>query len=790
MSLSQRIEISDFSAGLITDLDSAELPASAASVLTNADVRNKKLETLPGLLAVNTGLNAAFVKITEQQFKFTSPSEQNCVLVYGTLAGVHQLHIRPYISSAGAWVDAWQELTEIEKNLTMDAGTSTTAITDAALLSTVDDYYNGWFVYNTTRTRGAPVIDYNGTTKVLTLAWAVTLQAAGDGYFIARNPIYRTSGVSLFDVDASYAESVIQDGSYGVEFLQGDNTIAIVTGSGQRYDTSATYIKTDLVITVQNAYQAFDDTDLNFTGFQLSPKSPRPLVPDNLYGVVTTYVAIAAGEEALPVPTSAAYIILPVAVYDGYQESALYSGYTPYDGTLYNTSEVFALLAANQKAQVDIDLYYGKSAGSLVPSGVPFLLSQNSAETLVFDRRITAIRLYMAEGTLTANANTPYRPTSEWRLVKELLVNDTAWAGTGPDYTQTVYITGTDWAKNAGVDVTDHQGHASLKIHPNATFIAGAGSRVAVANAYLDVRRQSIVVFSAINRLTQNTPDVLPFTSILDLSIYGIPKIVGFKEAQGVYVAFGENNILRISPTGLSVEENKQARGTSSRNAIVNVNGLLYFANLEDIYLYNSQQNIVRSIATGFVRDAWKALSTANKQAAAIGYDQRFEKLVIAAGTTVYTYNLPAFYASDLASDVQAVGSWELYSVSKTFVRFYTDLIGRCIGIDSAGIAYELFSSGSSNTLVWEKVLGESLIAVEGIRLTYNATGTITVQVFDMAKNATYPVMTYKFPAQSLHREAALYKSCKAKRIKLKLSAPVGTVISQIVVNPSPLSNE
>ncbi len=70
----------------------------------------------------------------------------------------------------------------LEGEYTADAGTSATQIVDSELSSSVNDYYNGYYVWNATRSLGAVVTDYDGTTK--TLSVAITAQAATDVYNI------------------------------------------------------------------------------------------------------------------------------------------------------------------------------------------------------------------------------------------------------------------------------------------------------------------------------------------------------------------------------------------------------------------------------------------------------------------------------------------------------------------------------------------------------------------------------------------------------------------------------
>mgnify|MGYP001558692749 FL=1 len=71
---------------------------------------------------------------------------------------------------------------------TADSGTSTTQIVDSGLTSTVDDYYNGMLVVNTSRSNAvARVEDYAGSTKTITLDTAIPSQAAADTYYIVKD---------------------------------------------------------------------------------------------------------------------------------------------------------------------------------------------------------------------------------------------------------------------------------------------------------------------------------------------------------------------------------------------------------------------------------------------------------------------------------------------------------------------------------------------------------------------------------------------------------------------------
>lgn len=69
---------------------------------------------------------------------------------------------------------------------TADAGTSSTALVDAAILSTETDYYKGWLLCNTVRLLQQRVSAFNGSTKTLTLRYPITGQVVTDTYYLQK----------------------------------------------------------------------------------------------------------------------------------------------------------------------------------------------------------------------------------------------------------------------------------------------------------------------------------------------------------------------------------------------------------------------------------------------------------------------------------------------------------------------------------------------------------------------------------------------------------------------------
>jgi hypothetical protein len=71
-----------------------------------------------------------------------------------------------------------------ETGLTIDSSADTTHFVDSGLSSTLNDKYNGDFVWNITRQQASYVLDYDGATKTVTLSTPITDMAAGDEYYM------------------------------------------------------------------------------------------------------------------------------------------------------------------------------------------------------------------------------------------------------------------------------------------------------------------------------------------------------------------------------------------------------------------------------------------------------------------------------------------------------------------------------------------------------------------------------------------------------------------------------
>ncbi len=783
MSFIDTLVIDDFGGGLISDLPEESLPKNAATVLENADVRNRALAVMPGVSEVFSDLPASVLIKSFIQATFGVPSEQNVTLLHGTLSGAHKLYVKPYLSSAGAWVDSWLDLTENERNMVADAGTNTTSIVDAALASSVDDYYNGWIIHNSTRAGVAIVTDYVGSTKTLTLSWAIASQTTADTYHLMRNPVWDTNGNFLFVPTEC-------------RYLQRVNAIEIVTGGNKDYTVSP--YSTDLILTIQNGYKAFDDTDLNFTGFYLTRKH-CDMIPSVNSQIVLSDDSITGDETELG---SNNFFVMLVPVYDGFQIGRK-------DQLLDLSTAFYSLVSAGgDLLVVDITMGYALTSTSVAALAVPnkqFLHQGFTPATgwsggtpsptnnyLIFDRRVTHLELYIAIENSTTDLDSKYLYL-DWKYVKTLDIDSADWSGTGANYTQTVRIDGKAYA-NATETYIDRAGHASDNIHANASFIESIAGKAFYADVFLDIRRIDFVQFSP-NRFDElNMPDVIPHVNNVNATLYGIPKIIGIADGGTSLIVYGTNRIFELNVDSLVATSSYVERGPVSTNGIISINGINYFAARDDIYAYfpsgGSRVGAVKSLARGYLREAWRAITEADREAAALGYDARYNMLVIAAGSTIYLYALPDASVSELGIDTQAAGIWKSYNVAKTFTRFVTTLDGACVGIASDGAAYELFASGAENTLVYESPVIQGPLKIDVARLVYNATANVTLKLFDIDRSETYPIRQYRFRAQTKHTWRDEYRGAQVDRLKIRLEATAGANISKLVLNPKKLDSE
>lgn len=170
------------------------------------------------------------------EMPLTLPENRDIYILHGKSGSNHHLWVGKYWNGS-AFVSGFLKITENEGSYTCDAGTNGSQIVDTQLLSSVDDYYNGWVVTLNNAAASlvisAVVQDYTGSTKTLTfktnaLGSGGLAAASGDTYYISRTPVLANtvgSGVGIANVDDI------------IRFLPRENAVICMTGNASQFPT-------------------------------------------------------------------------------------------------------------------------------------------------------------------------------------------------------------------------------------------------------------------------------------------------------------------------------------------------------------------------------------------------------------------------------------------------------------------------------------------------------------------------------------------------------------------------
>lgn len=795
------VDFTDFSAGWVPDIAESEIALNAATKLENAYTRNLSMTALYGLTDyLPSGLPVGLAIKKVRQFQFTIPSTKKVYIVHGLLSSLDRLYVYPYLNSAGTWVDSWLELTEAEPSLAMDADQTAGTnrfIKCAGLASSADDYYNGWVFLNEQTGYTSYVKDYVGATKTLEI-YNDSNNGALYAFSVWRNPIYAVKGtgaplskVRMFTVPSE------------IEFVFHENSVKILCGHENIYDrgtsNSDSLVQSDFILNVLDGDKKFNAAaEFSFTGFYLTRKQISPLPhKTNAGDAIISVSAVASSDDPL---ATAVYAFFLCAKYDGADESPIFVGtVAPYDGTRYSYAggDVYiAFFDGTKLARLTITMYTRKYTDSPNLYDVAGLTYKNKDKSVfyhdepLFSRRITGLSVYAVQ--MRGSVPTSYvTPISSFLKVLEIDINDSAWTQSGSSangwYTITKDVLGSDWTAAQGKTNLVVQGHVSANVFGNARF-GGSSADVFV---YAGVRQESLradaLIFTPTPTQTSaiNQSDLLPsaFASLF-LDAYGISEIIACVFTETRVIAFGSDRIVVVNPETQGVEKVFHERGPVSRNAVLEKNGLVYFAGAEDIYLLHPTQLIIRSIAMAQIRDYWRnSVSSGDKAGTSISYDRLNEMLIISAGSTILLYSLPRVYASAEVGDLQAYGTWGRYLVSKEFLNLFTDISGKAVGVTEDNLVKRLFETESVNAVFRSKVFEGSFL-LESAVIEYTAPSSVTLKVFDLAKSTTYPRRKYVFPKSTRFQGNRLsLRDAQIERMMFELTFPSGAVINRFSVN-------
>jgi len=416
--------------------------------------------------------------------------------------------------------------------------------------------------------------------------------------------------------------------------------------------------------------------------------------------------------------------------------------------------------------------------------------SATSSPHLVMPKRITGFNVYLAE---TSNPLSERGIASAWRLVKNISVDDHpnwVWEPGGRIGTAetTINIDENDWVAGEITDFGTRLGHDAMAVYANCDQAVVSGNKVfmsGIANFTLigsddeDLFDDVSIYFAPVDSSDNNTPDIVPFVgSSISVRDYSMNSIIGLVANDTNVVAFTDKGVLNINSTSLSAKVRYDDNTLLNKNAVVEANGIMYFATRNDLMIYYPQFNTIKSLASGRIREAWKDIDK-DATSIAVGYDNKLDVVVFSAGSDNFIFNVPISPADTFTADTQAFGAFHQYDVAKQFTRFFTNTDGQLLGITNDNLMHGLFDTTSTESLA----MTQRTSAIEGpvhlreLTLYHKGSDDITVNIYDLDISAIVPCETIVFTPYSINREEKQRPSIQVGTLQLEFvsSASVNT---------------
>ena len=753
-----------FHTGLVTHPSETELPPGAALKAENVNFDALgKLKSRKGYKLEFAGPTGITIIGDPFKYEFNLPGSfgrKEVILVYGQDGSSRDtLWWRPYWDTVTeAWIDGWQELTEFEGPYTAAAETSTTLIRDSSgqLDSAVDDYYNTFLVFNTTRTATMIITDYAvGANQDLTLKRAIASQASGDTFYVFRFMLSETLAAfpNLFTVEDF------------VRFYPRENGIEISLGSGGSAPLLFTFIRSRWY---------FNNVAANtFEGFALQ-LNVMLATPDS------SMLVLSAGSGSLASDT---YYFKSSFTYDGYQEGPL--------------SPSVSRASAGTSIIVEVNIEFEHNSN---------YISTND-EFPMLDRRITHVNIYAAKGDSDAD-NDQFFLLMSVPITSLNLLTGAAWTLTGTFYELSGNRDVTDDVWN-GVTYEDigsvyvfgkflrwdhNQGHKSKKVHVNYKFRATLEEQHYKAPVLLDEKKDSFVAYSIqANGSGVPVDDVIPHENFLNLSQKGIVEITGLASIRGFLVILTPNKIFIYAP-GRSLSDFPVERGNIAERGFITVDDTLYFCASDDFYAFNGLST-PKKLMFGKILDQWQAISDTNKQSAFVGYSKKTDSIFLVVAGTIFVYD-------------RIFDAWRTHTTDVTFIGFTTRRDGVLFAATASNI-YELQSDSFTEgvTTDWEssvkdftKELGNSRLPIAAdvnkVIMKHNGDKRINVSLFDPSKSTVYPRQKITFFPEANSKPVERVVSFKANQLKVKIedvdpgTAQPSSEIDYLRIEYEPVSGE
>ena len=779
------IEVGEGSRGLVTNRSAIDSERNSFRELkgfrlTKPGLLEAMLTAGTAQLRIGTALTdipalpSGFTLEQAHVYHKSDPSDSDVIVIFGSKGGRDRFYVWPNIV-AGAWVTNggsriadvsinWLELTEAEQ-VTVNVVTSTTVYTLTGLENgSTADYYNGWFLWNNTRTRWDYVTDSNGAEGV-TAKIGIVGVANGDTVILMRFQLFIGSAtvIPYYQIDNLPT------------FAQHGDDLTIHTGAHaleNGFDLWLGFIGNG---SASQGY--FDDNDLDFNGWHCDQVQPFK-INDNTAMTLNT-----GGAADNPFPYSGsgtdAYGVNLTGVYDGVQEGRVRVAAEE----LSNDADLGAGLTgfiANATSDLDvtISLYVIPPSSSFLPwlarysEYSPRDPGDDEYFSFVFSRRIRKFRLYIATAELISGVS--YRTTSQYFFIKEIDIDDAGWSGPASGaYSIVKTLTGSEYKASQAYPFEAVNGFNTQLLGANARFGVEVGGRAVVFPIYDDTRKLYRGLFTPIRLSGETSSNVLPAEFRIDVRQYGITEIKAGVEQFGRLLIFGLNTLVVAQVSGENrgeIIEQFQKIGTVSYRTVKNIDGMVYFASTENP-LEAFDGNRVVFPAPGFdIKDVWDGMTQTQKEAVFAGYHKKTKTYVlrlvdVSSNQRIFLYDT-------------RFGNWTEYPTSNTYVSFVEGVNNELFGFTGSSIV-ELFSENPTEALVPSletQVFDGTDQHVKRVRLHYKSTVTIkAIPIDDSLPSTLREKIPVLFLAEPDFDERDRLTSFRTNRAALRLEIASAT---------------
>ncbi|MFQ5753562.1 MAG: hypothetical protein ACE5HI_16355, partial [bacterium] len=403
---------------------------------------------------------------------------------------------------------------------------------------------------------------------------------------------------------------------------------------------------------------------------------------------------------------------------------------------------------------------------------VPFFYSHSSRSAgltdAIFDKRITHIRIYAAEGDSNHSKNNYFMIFEAPVDVEFLKPTSTAsglWIYDGTNnihhFNFNVDLSTSIWNGTTTKDITGNnkhilgkstrwdfnQGHQSVKVDVNFKFktTPAPGEQHYKAPIFSDDKRNAFLSFS-IESNGEGVPadDVYPQENFINLSQKGVDEITGLASTGGFLIVLTKNKVFRYS-IDQQLLEFPVERGCISPNSVREIDDIIYFAGVDDVYAFNGAT--MRRLMFDKILDQWEALTVTQKENARAGYHKLSNTYWIYAGSTLFIYEID--FNAWRTKEGSRIPTW--FSEGVDGELFYTDGIA-IYEEDSATWTENINIDWRSRVIDLSKNNGR-IIPIKGIFneliMRYKSDNNITVELWSPSYSNVYPIKTIPFIPQS-----------------------------------------